>query len=158
MRCWIMRAGRAAALTLGLFAVTAAGAAAGPASGPREDVDQSFTTMRPNAPTGIRYSGSYHAAGDRNGNPPYMRRMVFSPPPGLRIDTSVPGRCTATDAELALRGPAACPPSSRLGDGQVEGIFFQPIAHAFIVDRYKHHVYLMNNADEQILLVESEGF
>jgi hypothetical protein len=141
------------------IAVLCAGpAAAEPASGPRQDVDFSLTTTQPNAPTGSSFTGSYHAAGEPQGNPPYLRRMVFSYAPGLRFDTSVPDQCTASDAELSLRGPAACPPGAILGDGQVEGIFWAPITHAFVFDHYTHHVDVINNANEQIVLVESEGW
>jgi hypothetical protein len=136
----------------------AQGAAAEPVSGPRETVDQSFTTTLPSSPTGARYTGSYHAAGDPAGNPPYLNRMVFHPPRGMRYDTSVPDRCTATDVELELRGPAACPAGSLLGDGTAEGIFWAPITHAFVVDNYNHHLDVINNANEQILLVHSEGW
>ena len=48
-----------------------------PASGPRENLDQSFTTTAVGAPTGSTYKASYHAANDPKGPPPYMRRMVF---------------------------------------------------------------------------------
>ena len=87
-----------------------------------------------------------------------MRRLTFTFPPGMRIDTSVPGQCTATDAELTARGPAACPADSRIGDGTTEGLFFAPVTHAFLVDHYTHHLDVMNNANEQILLVQSEGW
>jgi hypothetical protein len=153
-----VRAGLVAQLLCALSALWASGAAAAPGSGPRETVDQRFTTMRPSSPTGVGFSASYHAAGDVNGNPPYMRRMIFYPPRGMTYDTAVPERCTATDVELAGRGPAACPAGSRLGGGTVEGLFWEPIAHAFLVDHYKHNLYVLNNTNEQILLVESEGF
>jgi len=84
--------------------------------------------------------------------------MAFQPPSGMRFDTSVPDRCTATDAQLQAMGPGARSPGSRIGGGTAEGIFFAPITHAFILDRYKHDLDVMNNADEQILLVRSEGF
>ena len=139
------------------FAALPGGATADPGSGPRETVDQTFTTTAPAAPTGLGYSGRYHAAGDPNGNPPYLRRMVFYPPSGMRLDTSVPDRCTATDAELAVRGPAACPAGSLIGTGTADGIFYFPFSDQ-VFDRYHHNTYVLNNAGEQILLVESEGF
>jgi hypothetical protein len=155
-----MRVGPLVHLLLALMALALvpAIAAAQPGSGPRETVDQTFTTTQPGSPTGLAFSGTYHAAGDPNGNPPYMRRMVFRSPPGLVYDTSVPDRCTATDAELSVRGPDACPPGSKLGGGTTEGLFYEPIAHSFLIDHYKHNLYIFNNTDEQIMLIESEGF
>jgi hypothetical protein len=79
-------------------AVFASTAAAEPASGPRETVDQTYTATTPLTATGLGFAARYHAARDPNGNPPYMRKMVFYPPAGFRFDTSVPDRCTATDA------------------------------------------------------------
>src|SRR3954453_22709812 len=104
----------------------AAPAAAEPGSGPRETINQTFTATTPSTPTGLGWSGTYHAAGDPQAPPPPMTRMVFYAPPGFRYDTSVPGQCTATDAQLSVQGPSACPESSRLGDGTTEGLFYYP--------------------------------
>jgi hypothetical protein len=87
-----------------------------------------------------------------------MRRMVVHAPRGMRYDTSVPKRCTASDAELQLRGPDACPPGSRIGRGNTEGIFEVPFSQGSEFHRYRHRMYLLNNTNEQIVLVESEGF
>ena len=135
-----------------------ASAAAQPGSGPREDVNQTFTTTHPGSPTGTHWLARYHAAGKKSGEPPYVHRMVFYPPRGMRYDTSVPGRCTAPDVELQAFGPAACPVDSRLGSGTVKGIFYEPIGHDFVFDRYTHHVDVMNNTNEQIILVKAEGY
>jgi hypothetical protein len=142
-----------------LSALWAVGAAAQPGHGPRATVDQRFTSMHPNTPTGLSWSGSYHAAGDPKGNPPYLRRMVFYPPKGLRYDTSAPARCTATDAQLAVQGPDACPAASRIGGGKVEGLFYVPFSQGSILfDHYKHDAIVLNNTNEQIVLVHSEGY
>ena len=145
-----------AALLSGLL--IAGPAAAEPASGPRETVDQGYTTTAPATPTGLTFSAGYHAEGDPNAPPPYMRRMVFYPPAGFRFDTSVPGKCTATDAQLELQGPAACPASSHIGDGTTEGLFMAPITHSFVFDHFTHHLDIVNNTGEQIMLIESEGW
>jgi hypothetical protein len=136
----------------------AAPALAEPASGPRQEIDQTFTTTAPNTPTGVGWDATYHAAGDPSSPPPYMERMTFYPPEGFRFDTSVPESCTATDAELAVRGPAACPAGSLVGQGETEGLFMAPITKAFVFHEFWHRIYLMNNAGEQIVLVEAEGF
>jgi len=76
----------------------------------------------------------------------------------MRFDTTVPARCSASDIELQLEGPAACPPGSRLGGGTGEGLVFVPFAHSIVFDHYKHTLDVMNAANEQIILVKSEGF
>jgi hypothetical protein len=136
-----------------------AGAGAKPGYGTRATVNQTFTAAKPNRPTGLGWSGSYHAAGDPKGNPPYLTRMIFYPPKGLRYDTTVPARCTASDAELAMQGPDACPAASRIGGGKVEGIFYYPFTgNSVVLDHYKHDAIVLNNTNEQIVLVKSEGY
>jgi hypothetical protein len=149
----------AVALQLGvaLCGLAATSAGAQPGSGPRETVDQRFTTARPNTPTGASFTGSYHAAGNPKANPPYMRRMTFYPPAGMRYDTSVPTRCTASDAELRLQGAAACPPDSRLGGGKTQGIFYEPLANAFVFTTYDNAFDIFNNANEQVMVIASGG-
>jgi|1186.fasta_scaffold173841_2 hypothetical protein len=126
----------------------AAPASAEPVSFAHGTTDQQFTTTQPGAPSGFTFLGTYHAAGDPAASPPYMRRMVFESPPGTRYDTSVPDRCTASDAELQLQGPAACPEGSVLGKGRAESRFMGQFSST--VD-----MYLLNNADEQILVAAS---
>jgi hypothetical protein len=131
-------------------------AAALPAKGPRQVIDQRYTSQRPHSATGASYSGVFHAKNNPKGNPPYLLRMVFYPPKGMRYDTSVPAKCKASDAELEAFGKAACPAASRLGGGRVEGIFYYPFTQS-IFDHYKHTVDVMNNTNEQVLLVNAEG-
>ena len=125
-----------------------ASAGAAPVSGPHETVDSHYSTAQPNAPAGFSYTGTYHAAGDPSAYPPYMRRMVTYNPAGLRYDTSVPPRCTASDLELALRGAAACPAGSRLGGGMTETAFMGRYPSTVSVD-------FLNNARQQIILARS---
>ena len=106
-----------AVLGLGLLWPAPAGAA--PASGPHETVDIASSTTRPNASAALRYSARYHAANDPEGDPPALRHLRIELPPGTRIDTSVPPRCTASDDEIRFRGESACPPSARIGSGAV---------------------------------------
>ena len=108
----------------GAIAVAApAPAAAEPVSGPHQTIDHQYTTTQPGTPTGFHFTGTYHAANDPSGDPPYMRRMTFYPPAGFRYDTTVPARCTASDLELQLRGAAACPEGSKLASGTARGKF-----------------------------------
>jgi hypothetical protein len=141
-----------------LAALWAVGAGAQPGAGPREKVNQRFTTERPGTPTGIGFNARFHAAGDPDGNPPPLERMVFRPPHGMRYDTNVPERCTASNAELQAMGPEACPVESWLGGGTVEGLIMEPVGHDFVFDHFHHHLDVLNNAHEQIVLVRSEGY
>lgn len=125
-------------------------AVADPVSGPHETIDNQFTTAQPNAPTGFHYTGRYHAAGDPNGDPPYLRKMVSYAPRGMRFDTSVPDRCGASDLQLALQGAAACPPGSRIGGGTVDGKFLGSTSTL--------QADVLNNTDEQIMVVRSPVF
>ena len=149
---------RAALAACALALLAPAVAPARPASGPREDIDQRFTTTRPHTPTGSLYSASFHAAGNPRGNPPYLRKMVFYPPRGQRYDTRVPARCTASDPVLQVAGPDACPPGSVIGGGEVRGIFYYPIAHSFTLDHYRHDATIVNGPNQQIVLVKAEGY
>jgi hypothetical protein len=131
-------------MAAGLGAVPAT---AEPVSGPHQTIDQQQSTTRPSAPTGFSFTGTYHAAGDPSGDPPYMRRMTFHPPPGMRYDTSVPERCTASDLELQTQGSAACPAGSRLGGGTGKG--------KFMGSESSLEVDMLNNAGEMIMVTKT---
>lgn len=107
----------AAASTLALLWPAAAGAI--PDSGPRETVDIWANTTQTNASAALGYSGRYHAAGNPDADPPPLRHLVIELPPGTKIDTTVPVRCTATDSQLRFQGESACPAAARVGSGEV---------------------------------------
>jgi hypothetical protein len=102
-----------------LLALLPAVVSAVPGSGPREVVDSVFTTTRPGAPSGSIYDVVYRNPTDPSKNPPAVRTVIIKIAPGTRIDTSVPARCHASDAELQAGGDAACPPKSKIGSGTV---------------------------------------
>jgi hypothetical protein len=102
-----------------LIAAWPAAALAIPGSGPHETVDITLSSAASGASAGLTYVATYHAAGDPQGLPPALRRIVIVGPPGAGGDTSVPGRCDASDTQLKLMGEAACPPDSRVGSGVV---------------------------------------
>jgi hypothetical protein len=151
MRRRVARTGLLLHLMLAMCAACATSAIAEPVSGPHETIEHNFTTTQPDTPSGFSFTGTYHAAGDPSSPPPYMRKMVFYSPPGLRYDTSVPERCTASDLALSLRGPAACPPGSRLGGGTTDTSFLGRFPSTVALD-------LFNNANEQIILARSPMF
>src|SRR5205807_615936 len=130
MRHPLVRAGLLVQLILALSATWSAGAAAQPGAGPRETVDQPFTTAIPNSPTGLGYIGVYHAARNPRGNPPYMRRMVFFPPRGMRYDTCFPepptGQCLVRDYILQLRSSTFLPAYKKTVGGRVRSYATTP--------------------------------
>jgi hypothetical protein len=145
-----VRASLLVSLVLASYGIWAGSASASPASGPHETLESLFTTTQPNTPSGFSFTGRYHAAGDPAGDPPYMRRMTFYIPRGLRYDTSVPERCSASDLELATFGAGACPAGSRLGGGTSTSKFLGRFPSTLIVD-------VFNNTNEQIILARSPG-
>jgi hypothetical protein len=137
-------------LLLAAFGAWPGSAAAQPTSGPHETLDNRLTTTQANAAAGFSFTGTYHAADDAHANPPYMRRMIAYNPPGLRYDTSVPERCSASDIELEVLGAAACPAASRLGSGTTLTSFLGRFPSTVSVDFF-------NNTHEQIILARSPG-
>jgi hypothetical protein len=142
----------------GLVAIAAAATLALPAAALAQPVkmrhgtvDDRFTTTAPGAATGFGYDGVYHAAGDAKGAPPYLRKMTFYTPRGQHYDTTAAPRCTASDAELAIRGAAACPAGSRLGGGKVVGRFMGQFDNTLEADFF-------NAPGEQIILARSPVF
>jgi hypothetical protein len=148
-----MRTGSRSATTAGVIAALALWPAVArglPSSGPHETVDMATTTSQPHASAGLRYAARYHAANDPSGDPPALRHLLIELPAGTRIDTSVPGRCSASDLEIMLVGESACPPSARVGSGQVT---VEQVGTG--VSTYDTVLY---NADHDVLeLVESGG-
>jgi hypothetical protein len=138
----LQRVGGAVALAV---LVLSAPASAEPVSFPHGTIDQQYTTTQPGAPSGLTFTGTYHAAGNAQGDPPYMREQVTYPPAGAVYDTSVPDRCTASDLQLETQGPSACPAGSIIGKGtsagRVAGVFSGDLA-----------TYLVNDKEEQIVV------
>jgi hypothetical protein len=138
---------RIAALALGVVAACPGAATAEPGSGPHGTIENRLTTTEPGAPTGSHFEGRYHAAGDPEGDPPYLRRMTFYPPAGMRYDRSVPDRCSASDLQLQLEGSGACPPGSRLGGGKAYG--------KFMGNETELNVETFNNTDEIVMVIRT---
>lgn len=115
---------RTSRLVLSLVLLASLAGAALAAAATREDSRQDFSARLssrvPGTSTGIGLTVVYHNPDDPSAKPPPVARTTLKLPAGSRIDTSVPGRCTATDAQLQTQGPAACPAASRIGDGSVD--------------------------------------
>jgi len=94
-----------------------------------------FTSHRPGTATDVAFTSALPAPPEGFSSPA-MRRSVIRFPKGTRLDTGAVPACPATDADLAQRGVAACPPSSRIGTGSAEvrigtGGTLPLAAHAF---------------------------
>jgi hypothetical protein len=77
-----------------------------------------------------------------------VTRVTTVLPRGGRYDTSVPGLCTATDAELMASGAGACPADSAIGGGVVTVDTGVPGPGRIVTA----DVEFFNNADEFIYL------
>jgi hypothetical protein len=112
---------RAGLLALSVAIAGLAAPAGAPAQEPgsRQTAELSFTATRPARPSGLVFTVDYVNPADPAAKPHSVQRVVQQLAQGSRIDTSVPPRCAASDAELILRGAEACP-SARVGGGLVD--------------------------------------
>ena len=123
-------------------------AASAIAASDRQRAKFEFTTEKPGKPSGLRLDIDYVNPDDRDAKPPAVRRVVEILARGSRIDTSVPDRCQASDAELIAEGESACPPDSRVGDGTIRIDTGVPGPERFI----DADVVFLNNTDELIFV------
>ena len=102
-------------LLITLLACWLALPAAGVAQAPRQTLDEHWTTTRPSTSFGRSFKADFFNPDDPDGKPHAIERIFIRFHPGTTIDTTAVRRCEASDAELTLLGPAACPPDSRVG-------------------------------------------
>lgn len=114
--------GQANVLLAILGATAAAAIPTSAQAGSRADYEQMFSSAVPGASTGTDTRIVYRHPEDRAAKPIPVRREVFTFPKGTRFDGSVVPNCTASDLELQVYGPAACPGESRIGSGH-DGTF-----------------------------------
>lgn len=109
---------------------------------PTVDFQYRFLTPKPGVASAVHLYVFFKAPGDPNGKPKALRHLDILPPAGSRFDPSAVPVCEATDAEYFAMGDAACPPSSRLGNGGITvitGFGTKPF------DPYPTDVTLFNN-------------
>jgi hypothetical protein len=87
--------------------------------GSRQEASFTLSEQRTGRATAERFAFDYVNPDDPEAKPPAVRRVVTVLPRGARYDPSVPGSCTASDAELMAQGAAACPADSAIGGGVV---------------------------------------
>ncbi len=119
----------------------------------RQASEYLLTEQQPNRGTSETFVFDYTNPDDPNAKPPAVRRVVTILPRGARYDTSVPGLCEASDAELVAQGGAACPPESAIGGGVVTVDTGAP-GEARIVTA---DVEFFNNTDEFIYVNTARG-
>jgi hypothetical protein len=111
---------RALIATIGTAVALCAGiATAQQQDAPRQTSQYTLTSKSPGKSTGEHFKFDYVNPGDPDAKPPAVRRVETILPHTARYDPSVPGSCTASDAELTARGAEACPPDSAIGGGVV---------------------------------------
>jgi hypothetical protein len=105
------------AVALGLTLL--AGAAVALAGGSRQVAHYTLSQHRPHHGTSEHFVFDYRNPDEPAGKPPAVRRVVTILPRHAHYDTSIPGSCTASDAELMALGGQACPRNSAVGGGVV---------------------------------------
>jgi hypothetical protein len=108
------RQGRSALLVLALWGglVGTAGAAS-----PGSTDDLRLTTTKPGHSTGV-YASEIFNARYPDGQLKPLRHSTVGFPDGTTFDALATDTCAATDADFKQKGMAACPESSKIGDGQ----------------------------------------
>jgi len=76
-----------------------------------------FSSKNPGTNTAMTLHIRYTKRGDPNAKPSPIRQLQIDAPTGTRFHSSRVHACTASDAELMLLGPGACPSASRIGGG-----------------------------------------
>lgn len=102
----------AVAATAALLA-TGAGSARG--APPNVAFGYGFTTHEPGTTTGRLFFDEFTDPDDPQAKPQPITHVHFQMPPGTRIDTGAIPQCGASDVELMVMGPDACPAGSKVG-------------------------------------------
>ena len=76
-----------------------------------------FDHVRPDARATALFKAEFRKRGEETAKPPAVTALTVDTPPGTGLGKDAVERCTADDASLMLRGPAACPEGSRIGGG-----------------------------------------
>ena len=85
----------------------------------RQSAAVRFSERQPGTFGALSIDIDYVNPSDPGGKPPAVRNIVVQLADGTRVDTTVPRRCAASDAQLMAQGPGACPADSLVGEGFV---------------------------------------
>jgi hypothetical protein len=86
---------------------------------PRQTATDHWSSTTPATSAGRMYAVDFVNPSDPSGKPPSLSHVHLQLPPGARFDTDAIAQCHATDAQLILLGPSACPAASELGTGSI---------------------------------------
>jgi hypothetical protein len=84
---------------------------------PRQFGSFTNTATAPGAATGLVVDLKFRNPENPSQKPYTAKTMVVHAAAGGVIDTTVPPQCHASDAQLMLQGPSACPPDTKIGSG-----------------------------------------
>jgi len=114
--------------------VMAGGLLAGAAQAQQSDFSLQFASHSPGSATAMRLHIVYRDPANPNGKPSPIRHLVITAPQGTRINLGQP-RCTASDQQIMVSGPGACPPDTQVGAGTLTAITgFGPPIDPFLTD------------------------
>ena len=119
----------------------------------RQSAAVQFSEHQPSASGALSIDIDYVNPDDPGGKPPAVRNIVVQLADGARVDTSVPPRCTASDAQLMVQGPGACPADSQVGGGFVRIDTGLPGDSRFL----EEDLTLLNAANQVIFLFRDRG-
>jgi hypothetical protein len=78
-----------------------------------------FSSKHPGATAGMTLHIRYTKPGQPNAKPSPIRRFQLDAPAGTVFHTATVPACEASDAEVRVLGPGACPSPSRIGAGPI---------------------------------------
>jgi hypothetical protein len=85
-----------------------------------------FSSRKPRTGTGAHLQAVVHR-GSASEKPSPLRREVLDLPAGARFDGGAVPACRATDNQIDLLGPAACPKASEVGSGTIQVAMGSPL-------------------------------
>jgi hypothetical protein len=104
-----------------LLALAVAVPGAASAAGARQSGSIRWTSTRPGSASGLSIDLRFHNPDGASLKPYSVAKLVVRSPAGARVDTTVPPRCEASDAQLIAQGFDGCPRSTRIGSAVVDG-------------------------------------
>ena len=111
----------AAALLLAALAVPSTAGAS-----ERAELTMPFNAATTGTETGLTLDVRYLSPEGRDYKPPAITKVVLRLPEGTRLDTGALPACEATNDEIRAQGRDACPPDSKVGEGQLEAYVGAP--------------------------------